>query len=148
MMSMASREVEEWLWISGQGVQRLTDRVAAGRPHLAGSRYWQPHVDVAEEPHRFLIKAELPGVRPEDIQLAYVPSRNAIVLRGVRVSDFDEGDRIGILQIEILYGEFHREIELPGTGVDSHNIRAQYRNGFLLVMIPKRDVVHIPINPS
>jgi HSP20 family protein len=143
---MGSREVEEWLWITSRDLDRATDEVTSSRPRLAGSRYWQPRVDVLEEAHRFLIKAELPGVRSEDIQLAYAPERNAVVLHGVRNEDFSDGDRIGIHQLEILYGEFHREITLPGGAIDSQGIRAQYRNGFLLIMIPKMELLTVTIN--
>jgi HSP20 family protein len=145
---MASREVEEWLWINGRGLERLADRVATSRTQIAGSRYWEPRADVFEEAHRLLIKVELPGVRTEDIQLAFIPSRRAIVIHGVRAGDFDEGDRIGIHQIEIMYGEFHREIELPCSYVDTHGIRAHCRNGFLMIMVPKVNDATLTLNPD
>jgi len=84
---MASRDTEEWLWITGRDLQRLADELTNLRPSLAGSPYWEPKVDLIEESHRFLLKAELPGVRPEDIHVHYVPEKHALVLRGHRQDD-------------------------------------------------------------
>jgi HSP20 family protein len=149
---MASRDTEEWLWITGRDLQRLADELTNLRPSLAGSPYWEPKVDLIEENHRFLLKAELPGVRPEDIHVHYVPEKHALVLRGHRQDDLAGGDSVGVHQIEIFYGEFHREVRLPVGAIDGAGVRAQYRNGFLLVMIPKMLVApatrHITIKRS
>lgn len=132
---MANRETEELLWIFGTGLDRLADE-QPGRPKVAGSRYWEPRIDLLVEEHRFLIRAELAGVRPEDITLTYIPERHVVQLRGVRIDDFQPDTRVGAHQLEVLFGEFFREISLPDRRVDASGIRAQYRNGFLMIMIP------------
>jgi HSP20 family molecular chaperone IbpA len=97
---------------------------------------------VFEEEHRIMVRAELAGVRGDDINLLYIPERHSLLLRGVRdEEEICDGTRTGILQLEILYGPFSREVRLPDTPVDANGIRAQYRNGFLIVMIPKMDRV-------
>jgi len=86
------------------------------------------------------LKAEIAGVRGEEIQLLYLPERHSMLLKGVRIEeDYSDGIRTGIHQLEIFYGEFQREVRLPDTPIDESNVRAQYRNGFLLVMIPKQE---------
>lgn len=137
---MPRRDVEEWFWPLGGGFSRLAEEMSPRRPKVASARAWEPRVDLIEEEHRFLIKVDLAGVRSEDIHLLFVPERHALLLRGVREEDdFSDGNRTGIHQLEILYGEFQREVRLPEVSVDAGNMRATYRNGFLLVMIPKLD---------
>jgi HSP20 family protein len=97
---------------------------------------------MVEEDHRLLIKAEIAGMRGDDIHLLYIPERHTVLLRGSRPElDFSDGSRVGIHQLEILYGEFEREIRLPDVAIDAQGIRAQYRNGFLVVMVPKMERV-------
>jgi HSP20 family protein len=140
---MPRRDVEEWFWLPGEEMHRLAEEMSARRPKLAAGRgAWEPRVDLIEEEHRFLLKVEIAGVRGEDIQLLYLPERHSLVLRGVREEDdFSDGSRAGVHQLEIFYGQFQREVRLPEISIDAKGIRATYRNGFLLVMIPKQDRV-------
>jgi len=139
---MPRRDVEEWFWLPGEEMHRLAEEMSGRRPKVAAGRAWEPRVDLIEEERRFLIKAEIAGVRGEDIQLLYLPERHSLLIRGTRQEDdFSDGNRVGIHQLEIFYGEFHREVRLPDISIDADGIRATYRNGFLLVMIPKQDRV-------
>jgi len=139
---MARREVEEWFWQLGGEMQRLAEEMHRTRPKVASGRAWEPRVDLIEEAHRFLIKAEIAGVRGEDIQLLYVPERHSLLLKGHRPDDaYADGNAVGVHQLEIFYGEFQREVRLPDVSIDASGIRAQYRNGFLIVMVPKQDRV-------
>ncbi len=139
---MARREIDEWFWQVGSDLERIGEELMNSRPKVATGKCWVPKVDVIEESRRLIVKAELAGVRGDDISLLYVPERHAILLRGQRPEqDFSDGSRTGIHQLEILYGEFEREIALPNVTIDSEGIKAQFRNGILLVMIPKRDRV-------
>jgi HSP20 family protein len=137
---MPRREAEEWFWHLGNEMQRLSEEVRGSRPAVASARSWEPRIDVIEEESRFLLKVEIAGVRGEDIQLLYVPERHAVLVRGHRPEqDHSDGCRTGIHQLEILYGDFQREIALPDASIDASGIRATYRNGILLVMVPKQD---------
>ena len=139
---MARREIDEWFWQVGGDLERIGEELMQGRPKVAPGKCWVPKVDVIEESRRLLIKAELAGVRGEDIHLLYIPERHALLLRGHRPEqDFSDGNRTGIHQLEILYGPFEREIALPHVTVDPDGMKAQFRNGILLVMLPKRDRV-------
>jgi HSP20 family protein len=140
---MPRREVDEWFWhISGE-LQPLAEELSKGRPRLANARFWEPRVDLIEESSRYLIKAEIAGVKAEDIEIIFLPERDSLVIKGFRPEgDLPDGDRQGVHQLEIFYGEFQREIRLPDHHpVDVQGIRAQYRNGFLYVLIPKKDIV-------
>jgi HSP20 family protein len=139
---MARREIEEWFWQAGNDLQQLSEELAQGRPKIANARFWEPRVDLLEEEHRFIIKAEIAGVKGEDIHLHYHPDRHSIILKGFRPEeDFTDTGRVGLHQLEIFYGEFQREIRLPEITIDASGIKAQYRNGFLIVMVPKMDRV-------
>lgn len=137
---MPRREVDEWFWQVGGELHRITEELSGGLPRVATGRAWEPRIDLIEETSRFLLKAEIAGVRGEEIQLLYVPERHSILVRGSRdEEDYSDGNRTGIHQLEIFYGDFQREVRLPDVAIDPSRIRAQYRNGFLLVMIPKLD---------
>ena len=149
--NMARREVDEWFWQAGEDLQRLSEEFTRSRPRVASARFWEPRVDVIEEEHRLLLKAEIAGVRGDEIHLLYLPERHALLIRGSRPEDdFSDGNRRGVHQLEIYYGEFQREVRLPDVSIDAKGIRAQYRNGFLLVMIPKLDriIVSKPLTPA
>jgi HSP20 family protein len=91
---MARREVEEWFWQVGSDLQRLSEEMHRFRPAIASGKAWEPRVDVIEDEHRIIIKAEIAGVRGEDIQLLYVPERHSVLIRGLRrEEDYEDGER-------------------------------------------------------
>ncbi|MBN9501838.1 MAG: hypothetical protein BGO01_06535 [Armatimonadetes bacterium 55-13] len=139
---MPRRDVDEWLWQVGNELQRLSEEMVRTRPAMASGKGWEPRVDVLEDASRILVKAEIAGVRGEDISLLYIPERHSLLIRGQRNDDRDTVvDRTGFYQLEIYYGEFQREVRLPDIPVIVDQMRAQYRNGFLLVMLPKQERV-------
>ncbi|HWD38964.1 MAG TPA: Hsp20/alpha crystallin family protein [Fimbriimonas sp.] len=137
---MSKREVDEWFWQLTGEMLPLTEELGSARPRVASARFWEPRVDLIEEQNRFLLKAEIAGVRGEDIQIVYIPDRHSIIIRGVRAEgDVSDGSRQGVHQLEIYYGEYQREVKLPDGPIEAEAIRARYRNGFLFVLIPKKD---------
>ena len=135
---MARRKSEELFWQLGAELHHLHEEIGSPRPKLATGRAWEPRIDLIEEAHRLLLKAELAGVNGDNIQLVYEPERHALIIRGERLEeDLTDGNRTGIHQLEIFYGEFQRELRLPDVAIDAAGIRATYRNGILIVMIPK-----------
>jgi len=142
---MPQRDVDEWFRQVTGDLQPFAEELSGTRPRVASARYWEPRVDLIEEQSQFLVKAEIAGVRADDIELIYMPERHSLLIRGFRTEgDTSEGCRRGAHQLEIYYGEFQREVKLPDSPVDAKSIRAQYKNGFLYVQIPKREhlVVH------
>jgi HSP20 family protein len=92
---------------------------------------WQPRCDVYRGPHGWLLKFELAGVRPEDIQLSVAGRR--LILRGVR-RDWALEEGGNWYAMEISYNQFERAVELPDD-VEHTNISSEYRDGMLLVCL-------------
>lgn len=139
---MSRREVDDWLWQVSQDLQRLSGELSSGRPGLAPGRCWEPRVDVMEEAHKILVRAEIAGARGDEIGLLYIPERHSLLIRGQRrEEDQGDGSLASYHHMEIPFGEFSREVRLPDVAIRADEIRAQYRNGFLLVMIPKNERV-------
>ena len=105
---------------------------------MSSRGFWQPNVDLLEDQEHYYLKVELAGVRGEDLQLLYLPDRHSMLVKGVRKEErcFD-ADLTGCYQLEIYYGEFEREVELPDTPIEPSKVKAQFKNGFLFVLVPK-----------
>jgi HSP20 family protein len=100
------------------------------------TRGWVPAVDIYETPeHEFVIKAELPEMKREDINLSF--ENNVLTLRGERKFD-QEVRREAFQRFERQYGAFTRSFTLPAT-VDGTRIRATYKDGVLTVRVPQRE---------
>src|SRR5580658_3740911 len=135
---MSRREVDEWFWHLTGEMRPFAEELGGSRPRIATARFWEPRIDLIEEKDRFLVMAEIAGVKGEEIELLYIAERHSLLIRGVRAdSDVSGGERLGVHQLEIYYGEFQREVKLPGVPIEASGIQAQYRNGFLYVLIPK-----------
>ena len=137
---MPRRGVDEWIWTVGD-LQQFQSELLRSRPVVAKGNCWEPRVDVIEDERRFIVKAEIAGVRGEDIQLLYIPERHSVLIRGFRRDEDGTSEGRRFHQLEIPSGEFAREVTLPDVPIDGQSMRAQYRNGFLLVMIPKAETV-------
>lgn len=96
---------------------------------------WTPAVDVKEEEDRFLIRADLPGVDPKDIELHI--EKGMLSIRGERESEAKE-EREGYKRVERMHGSFYRRFSLPDN-VDADNIKADSSHGVLEISIPKKD---------
>lgn len=95
---------------------------------------WAPRVDIVEEPNRFVIFADLPGVDPQDVEV--LMDKGILSIRGERRSEINQqNDRYS--RIERRYGMFHRRFALPDSA-DPEGITANGRNGVLEISIPKR----------
>ncbi len=94
---------------------------------------WTPAVDIYETADTIVMKAELPGVAREDIQIQI--DGNALTLRGERRFAKDVQEE-SYLRIERAYGSFHRSFTLP-AGVQSDKVRALFRDGVLELSLPK-----------
>lgn len=135
MRSSRSRYLEELDRIQRR-VDQLFERVLAGRGYAGrepgGPVGWEPAVDVLETQDSFVVRAELPGLRREDIQLEVHERR--LDLSGRR----DPLDSPHTYQrMERTYGPFRRSFELAAD-VDEQGIVASYRLGVLEVTVPKR----------
>jgi HSP20 family protein len=96
---------------------------------------WTPAVDIYETDGTLVLKAELPDMRREDIDVSV--ENNTLTIRGERKLD-QEINQESFHRVERAYGSFVRSFSLPNT-VDSGRIAAEYKNGVLTVKLPTRE---------
>ena len=98
------------------------------------SSIWSPPTDVYETEENYVIKVEIAGMRDEDFDVAF--ENNILMISGYR-SDLNE--RRAYRQMEIRFGRFELAVEVPVT-VDIEKATAEYKDGFLTIVLPKADV--------
>ncbi len=136
---MRRREVDAFFWHVGGELQRMSEEMMRSRPQFASRKAWEPSVDLFIDETHLTIRGEIAGVRGEEIQLLYLPDRHVVVIRGRRDPEESQDTPCGAAyQLEIYYGDFEREVKLPDVEIIPSKIRATYRNGILLVTLPKR----------
>jgi HSP20 family protein len=97
---------------------------------------WTPAVDIFEtETHDLVLKAELPGMGREDIEVTV--ENSTLMLKGTKKFDAEVKEE-NYRRIERTYGTFHRSFTLPNT-VDASKVSADFRNGVLTVKLPFRE---------
>jgi HSP20 family protein len=96
---------------------------------------WTPAVDVIEDKEKIVVRAEVPGMKREDIGIEY--SDGILTFRGERAFEKTSEER-NYHRIERSYGSFVRTFTLP-RGVDHEKIAAEYRDGVLEITVPKRE---------
>ena len=94
-----------------------------------------PALDVASEKDAYILSAELPGVKPEDVELQF--EKGILTLSGEKKSDHKAEDK-DYCRIESSHGKFVRKIRLP-EDADSENISAQFENGILKIRVKKAE---------
>jgi HSP20 family protein len=100
------------------------------------ARPWVPAVDIFETENEWVLKADLPDVKLEDVDIQI--ENGNLTLKGERKFQKEENGK-GYQRVERSYGTFARYFSLPDT-VDSENVRADYANGVLTVKLPKKEV--------
>jgi HSP20 family protein len=117
-------------------LNRLFDDYLGGRPASEGERgAWVPAVDLREEQHRYVLQADLPGVKREDLEINL--ENNILTIRGERRFE-GEVKKDNYHRIERAYGRFLRTFTLPAR-VDAAKITASHKEGILEVVIPKAE---------
>lgn len=100
--------------------------------NTAGSQ-WRPAVDIIEDKERFLLRADVPGVRPDDLEITM--DAGILTLSGVRHATTAEDDA-KLRRTERAAGAFSRQFTLPES-TDANSIGAKCRDGILEISIPK-----------
>jgi HSP20 family protein len=96
---------------------------------------WAPSCDIYESDNEIVVKAELPEVKKENIQVSV--ENNLLTIRGQRKFE-EETKKENYHRIERSYGEFRRSFTLPSFA-DPSKINAEYKDGVLRVTIAKRE---------
>jgi HSP20 family protein len=106
-----------------------------GRSQESNLTSWAPAVDIYENEHELVVKADLPDVKPEDLDIRV--ENNILTIRGERKFE-KKVDEKNYLRVERSYGSFTRSFSLANT-VNSEAIKADYKDGVLTLTIPKRE---------
>ncbi|MEJ2328250.1 MAG: Hsp20/alpha crystallin family protein [Chromatiales bacterium] len=96
---------------------------------------WTPAVDIKEEGDRYLLHADIPGVKADDIEVSM--DKGVLTIKGERKHESTESKE-GYKRVERSHGVFMRRFSLP-DGVDGENISASSKDGVLEVVIPKSE---------
>ena len=107
------------------GVRRRTEEEGA----------WYPSLDVAETKNEFVVKAEVPGMEPKDIDISL--SDGTLTLKGEKKYESEEKKEDYHL-VERSYGSFTRSIQLPSE-VQREKTSASYKKGVLRIVLPKSE---------
>jgi len=100
-------------------------------PSLAQSRW--PALDIAENDNEFIVKAEIPGCKPEDIDISV--NGNVLTIKGEKKQEEEKKEK-GLYHVERSYGSFRRDLNL-GSEIDSAKIDAACKDGVLTMKLPK-----------
>jgi HSP20 family protein len=94
---------------------------------------WNPAVNVYQDKDQFIVVAELPGLKKEEIEISL--HDDTLTISGERKR---EGSSEQVLLTERFYGKYQRSLTLP-TAVDPDKVKASYRDGLLQVVLPKAE---------
>jgi HSP20 family protein len=96
---------------------------------------WAPSVDIYEGQNELVVKADLPDIKPEELDIRV--ENNILTIRGERKFE-KKVDEKNYLRVERSYGSFARSFSLANT-VNTEAIKADYKDGVLTLSIPKRE---------
>jgi HSP20 family protein len=134
-----------------QQLDRLFDDVVREQPHLgilakAGETPWTPAIELQETETELLLKAQLPGIKPEELDIQV--SENAVFLSGEHQEEIKTEEQ-GIFRSEFHYGQFKRVIPLP-TSIQREQVKAEMSAGLLTLTMLKAspalpNLVKVPV---
>jgi HSP20 family protein len=94
---------------------------------------WTPAVDVYQDKDQFIVQAELPGLKKEEIEISLHDDTLTIAGERKAPATTDQGFRT-----ERFYGKFQRSLNLPAL-VDAEKVKANYKDGILTIVLPKAE---------
>ncbi len=130
-------------WSPYKDLDQLQNRLASvwqfdpvgddGRSESVAMAKWSPRIDVSEDASEYLIRAELPDMRKEDVKVSV--EDGIVTVSGERQFERQEKGK-EYHAIERVYGSFSRSFKLP-AGTTGKKVSAQFKNGVLKVHLPK-----------
>lgn len=99
------------------------------------TRTWAPPVDIYENENNIVLKAELPGVEPKDVEIKV--EDNTLYLKGERKFEKETKEE-NYHRVERTYGSFARSFTLPNS-INAEQVKAEYKDGLLTLTLPKRE---------
>lgn len=131
-------------WQPFEEIERTMNRMLAGSPWRLprmlegenGEFEWQPSSNITETEKEYLVRAELPGVKKEDVKITI--ENGTLTVSGERKMEKEtKGEKVH--RMESFHGTFSRSFSLP-TDVDEKQIKAESKDGVLTVRLPKTAV--------
>jgi len=116
-------------------INRLFDGAFDRSSDEANLTPWAPTVDIFETEHNLVVKADLPDVKAEELDIRV--ENNILTIRGERKFE-KKVNESNYLRVERSYGSFSRSFSLS-TAVNTESIQADYKDGVLTLSIPKRE---------
>lgn len=124
-------------WRALSDMERTMDEVFGRWPsawrRLPQAKEWMPSMEMYEKDSKFIIKAELPGVKEKDIDVSV--SDHTLTIKGEKAAEKEVNEEDYYFS-ESTYGSFMRSITLP-TDVDADKVEASLNDGVLEVSVPK-----------
>jgi HSP20 family protein len=99
--------------------------------------FWAPIVDIEEDNESIIVRAEIPGLKREDIKVSV--QGNRLTITGERKQESETKNKT-FHRVERSYGKFSRMITLP-TDVDADKVKANYKDGILNITLPKPEAI-------
>jgi len=130
------RGLMPWTGMTGlkQEMDRLFDRFFEPQwTELPVLGEWAPTLDLSETKDALVVKVEIPGMDPKDIQVSL--QENLLTIKGEKKQEKEDKDE-RYHRVERSYGAFTRSVRLP-VGVDGSKVDAKFKNGLLTVTLPK-----------
>ncbi len=131
LLSRRPRE-DQPLWRPDEFFTDMVERFFEPGRFLARGE-WAPALDICERDDALVVRAEVPGMKAEDVEVSV--QGNTLTIRGEKKENFQDTGKT-YYRTERRYGSFHREI-LLSTDVDPQKIQATCRDGVLTVTLPK-----------
>jgi HSP20 family protein len=98
-----------------------------------GKKAWNPHIDVCENDKALVVKADIPGVDPKDIDITV--DEGVLIIKGEKKGEREDKQK-NYQSMERFVGQFYRSISLP-PGVDKDKVTANTANGVITITVPK-----------
>jgi HSP20 family protein len=114
-----------------QQLDKAFDQLAATRDNSEAT--WMPAVEFVDAGDNFVLKAQLPGIDPKDVDIQV--TREAISISGERRYE-NTDEKSGYVRSEFRYGKFHRVLTLPAH-IQNDSVQAEYKDGILMLTLPK-----------
>jgi HSP20 family protein len=114
-----------------QQLDKAFDQLAATRDNSEAT--WMPALELADAGDNFVLKAQLPGIDPKDVDIQV--TREAISISGERRYE-NTNEKSGYVRSEFRYGKFHRVLSLPAQ-IQNDSVQAEYKDGILTLTLPK-----------
>ncbi|SDH38095.1 Hsp20/alpha crystallin family protein [Nitrosomonas sp. Nm132] len=134
---MAITRYEPWGLLTQLQKELEQMRGDVAREGSSATAEWVPAVDIKEASDKFVLHADLPGVKPEEIDISM--ENGVLTIKGEKKTEA-KTEKEGYKRVERTYGSFYRRFSLPDTA-NPDAISAVSKHGVLEIVIPKRESV-------